>query len=152
MNMLRAVTTGVFSGLFMFACRQPRLVVRTDVEPIALRVQLPTSVRQVRWVSRPLVADNGCVPAHDSPYVVDVFAAPVATTEETSAKTTQSIPYDVAQAILPSSLLARSRVAGGSLEVTGVSWDRRGASRNSTTAVDWGIVTPEGLVLSLSMQ
>jgi hypothetical protein len=96
------------------ASRAPRRETRTDLAPLASRVNLPASgISDVRWVAVP-EHEAGCdwVPEPDRSYrfyaSATLDAAAWASLNAPGAATTLVLPTDIAQATLPAKLHAPS--------------------------------------------
>ena len=127
------------------ACNRQSTEVRTDPDPILLRVQLPQSASNVVWISEPVVKD-GCIPAHDSP--TRIHAVIAGYTSE-GAPGRMDVPIPIANAILPPSIRTRGVVHDGIMTIEGNLPNKRALERPQEAEIRHALISAEGLTLEL---
>lgn len=131
------------------ACSRRAPALRTDLEPIVARVQLPAHSRDVAWIAEPVVKE-GCIPAHDSPTRILAFISGYGGGQVGNGTPGHiDVPLVVAKEILPASLRAKGVTNGDAVRIEGSSPNKRDLERPDQAEVRQAVVTKEGLVLEL---
>lgn len=130
------------------ACSRRAPALRTDLEPILARVQLPAEARDVAWIAEPVV-QGGCIPAHDSPTRIHAFVSGYGGGQAGGTPGHIDVPLVVADEILPASLRAKGVTNGDAIRLEGSSPNKKDLERPDKAEVRHAVVTKEGLVLEL---
>jgi hypothetical protein len=131
------------------ACNRRAPVLRTDLDPLLARVQLPAQVRDVAWIAEPVVKE-GCIPAHDSPTRIHAFISGYGGSHAGDGTPGRiDVPLGVANQILPAELREKSVASGDVIRIEGRTPNKSELERPEKAQVRQALVTKEGLVLEL---
>lgn len=107
--------------------RQPKLQLRTDVDPLVKRLKLPTRPETVRWVAVSPNKDSGWIPPKTEFYTVYAYielddqswAALSKTVGEPTARDTISLPRPVAEVLIPAAAMKTARQSDPDVQIDG---------------------------------
>lgn len=126
-----------FGALLWVACNaEPTPPVRSDLAPIARRIELPEGVTAARWLASPANVESGWLEAREKPlklYVWLELSQP--NVAHGAAANSVTLPKAVATRLLPDSLLASAKLQGGELSIEGRSFERLPRTREPRTTV-----------------
>lgn len=149
---MKGLALGLLAVTLMSGCkRDDSSSVRTDLAPIATRIELPPWVESVRWVSVRAYEDSGWLPAHDAPH--DVFVLTLGKPPEVPAgarSVAVELPAPVGSQLFPHGLPAGAEEPRpGVLTVKGVAPSQTWTALEPRTTVTEIVLLPEGALLSM---
>lgn len=145
-----------FSSLLLLlassACRrEPELVVRQDVTPIAKRVTLPANLRAVRWIAVSRNVSTSSLEAPEKPYDLYVFVALDAAPEKVSGPSTLRLDRRLAERLLPAAVLRSAAQTGAQTELSGQRLEPVPVAREPNVSVLGAVRVREGALLHLGL-
>ena len=156
--MLLCVTAGVaISG----GCgSKPALTLRTDPEPLARRLHLPSDVEFVRWIAVSPVHDTGWIPPKAEFY--DVYAyiqlGPQGWMELQSSpgltglRATLALPKDLAARLIPADARSYWEPTSDGLRATGPAFDGARLAADPGTTVEIAIRVEMALLIRMRVE
>ena len=147
-------------GMILNSCgRKPTLTLRTDVEPLTRRLNLPKQIQNVRWVAVSPVQDTGSVPGRTDFYEVYAYlqmdegewATLNQTGGEPASRDAITIPEGAAKVIVPSTDAGNFKESEGGLRAEGQSFNAKNlvVAGDTKTEVQKAVRVGSALVLQM---